>query len=103
MSHKAPDLIKLYIKNCIIGFALSAIFVAGLMWFDIMGLRGLVMNTAGGWIAIVMLFMFNGIVFAGVQFAISIMLMADDDDDDKGHRQSAHIREEIPVPIRSHP
>lgn len=102
MSPHLPDLIKLYVKNCLIGFVLSAVFVGGLLWFDVMGLQRLVLNSGiGGVIAVTMLFIFNGLVFAGVQFAVAIMLMADDDDDDdKGHRDPIALRDPIPIRVR---
>lgn len=70
-----PRLIRLYIRQVISGFGLSAIFVGLLLYLDVAGLWHLVSGTSGGLIAVVMLFIFNGIVFAGVQFAIAIMLM----------------------------
>ncbi len=47
------------------------------LWFNVANLGHLVAASSGGYIALVMLFMFNGIVFAGVQFAIAVMRMAD--------------------------
>jgi len=77
-----PPLVRLYIRHCLIGFAASAVFVGLLLGFDVVGLRGLILGTQGGWMALFLLFFFNGLVFAGVQFAIAIMRMGDDDDDD---------------------
>lgn len=72
-----PALVRLYIKNVFIGFLLSAVFVAALLWLNIGNLWHLISTSPLGWIAGVMLFMFNGIVFAGVQFAIAVMRMDD--------------------------
>ncbi|WP_292286867.1 hypothetical protein [Marivita sp.] len=77
-----PDLIKMYIRQSIIGFVLSAVFVALLLYFNVVNLWHLVTHTDVGPLAVLLLWLFNGIVFAGVQFGISIMLMADDEDDD---------------------
>jgi len=79
-----PELIKLYIRQVLIGFGLAAIFVAGLLWADVARLRSLIMATEGGWMALFLLFFFNGLVFAGVQFAISVMQMAEPTSTDKG-------------------
>ena len=76
-----PKLVRLYIRQVIIGYLLSAVFVALLLAFNIGNLWHLVTHANGGWIAAFMLFVFNGIVFAGVQFGISVMRMARDDDD----------------------
>lgn len=72
-----PALVRLYIKNVIFGFLLSAAFVAALLWLNVGNLWHLVSTSPTGWVAGVMLFMFNGIVFAGVQFAIAVMRMED--------------------------
>jgi len=77
-----PKLVRLYIHQVVIGFLLSAIFVILLLWLNIANLRHLVTHTDGGWIAVAMLWVFNGIVFAGVQFGIAIMRM------DTGNGQS---------------
>ncbi len=75
-----PALVRLYIRNVAWGFVLSAVFVGLLLGFDIAGLRRLVMASDAGPVAVVMLFVFNGIVFAGVQFAIAVMRMAAPED-----------------------
>ncbi|MGB3314036.1 MAG: hypothetical protein WBB85_06465 [Albidovulum sp.] len=74
-----PALVRLYIRNVIIGFGLSAVFVTALLWLDIAGLWHLISTSPQGWIAVLMLFVFNGIVFAGVQFAIAIMRLGSDE------------------------
>ncbi|SHH68776.1 hypothetical protein [Cognatishimia maritima] len=84
-----PRLIRMYIVNVMIGFLLSAAFVGILLALDIAGLRGLIFGSAAGWIAVLMLWVFNGIVFAGVQFSIRIMLMASKDGSGGGKRQPA--------------
>lgn len=70
-----PRLVRLYITQVLIGFLLSAIFVSALLYMNIGNLWHLVTHTSGGLIAVIMLWIFNGIVFAGVQFSISIMRM----------------------------
>lgn len=92
-----PPLIRLYIRQCLIGFALAAVFVGLLLGFDIAGLRGLVLTTRGGWLAVFLLWFFNGLVFAGAQFGISIMRMAEaSDGDDTGGRDALPLA----VPVR---
>ena len=83
-----PRLIRLYIVQTFIGFVLSAIFVSLLLIWDVAGVRGLIMGSAAGWIAALMLWVFNGIVFAGVQFSIRIMMMADKRGPGGGKRQT---------------
>lgn len=75
-----PKLVRLYIKSCVIGFALAVGFVVALVVMDVAGLQRLILATDMGWVAALMMIVFNGVVFSGMQFAIAIMLMAEDDD-----------------------
>lgn len=75
-----PKLVKLYVLQIAIGYGLSAVFVGLLLGFNVANLRSLMMATQGGYIAAGLLFFFNGLVFAGVQFAITIMRMATPED-----------------------
>lgn len=96
-----PELVKLYIRQVVIGFCLAAVFVAALLWADVARLRSLIMATEGGWIALFLLFFFNGLVFAGVQFAIRIMqLAAPEDEGDGGHRDTTAEPVALPVAVK---
>ena len=74
-----PKLIALYIRSVAIGFGLSAVFLALMLWLDVAGLRHLIFGSDMGLVAAAMVFVFQGIVFAGVQFAIAVMMLADPD------------------------
>ena len=96
-----PELVKLYIRQVLIGFGLAAIFVAALLMADVARLRSLILATQGGWMALFLLFFFNGLVFAGVQFAISVMRMAEPEDKGNGGlRDRLHSFAAEPVAIR---
>ncbi len=71
------ELVRMYIRHCLIGFAIACAFTGGLLFFNVVNLWHLVTHTSGGLIAVVMLVVFNTIVFAGVQFSIAIMRMAE--------------------------
>jgi len=87
-----PDLMRLYLRHCAIGFLLSAVFVGLLLWLDVAGLGSLIARSDIGWLAVFLLWYFNGTVFGSVQFAIVVMSQAlDDDDDQRGTL--------IPVPV----
>ncbi|MDO5606523.1 MAG: hypothetical protein Q4G25_15315 [Paracoccus sp. (in: a-proteobacteria)] len=81
-----PRLVRLYIVNVAIGFAIALVFTGALIMLDVAGLRHLVLAVSGGWIAVVMLIVFNTILFAGVQFAIAVMALADDQGGPRGGR-----------------
>ncbi len=100
-----PRLVRLYIINVVIGFGIAAAFVAMLLWFNVANLWHLVSHSDKGWLAVLILWLANGIVFAGVQFAIAVMRMKDDDDDEPrgGHRQSVLRRQPVPIPVKATP
>lgn len=75
-----PKLVRLYITQVAIGFGLSGIFLALLVWLDVAGLGRLILGSDMGLVAALMIFMFQGVVFAGVQFAIAVMRMAERDE-----------------------
>jgi len=92
-----PRLVRLYIQNCLFGFALSGVFVGLLFWANVGNLWHLVSTSPVGWIAALMLFVFNGIIFAGAQFAFTILRMEERDDPSGG--QKAPVTSLHPVPV----
>ncbi len=99
-----PRLVRLYIRHVLIGFAISAVFVAILLWQNVGNLAHLVFSSDIGWMAVAMLFFANGIVFAGVQFAVVIMSMGEREDGGSGggRRDALWLlpRRPGPVPVR---
>ena len=96
-----PHLIQLYIRQVIIGYAISAVFVALLLGFNVVNLWGLVSGSSIGWLAVLMLWFFNGIVFAGVQFALALPTGHGDDDETRGKRDpvTAPVCDAVPVHV----
>ena len=92
-----PKLIRLYIINVAIGFGIAAAFVGMLLYFNIANLWHLVSSSDEGWLAVLILWISNGIIFAGVQFGIAVMRMKDDDDDDG---PGGGLRERVMPPVR---
>ena len=72
-----PMMIRVYIRSVLIGAALACCFIIALMALDVAHLRHLILNSSVGWLAVIMLIVFNTIVFAGVQFAIAVMGQAE--------------------------
>ncbi len=83
-----PKLVSLYIRQVLLGFGLSAMFVSALLYANVGNLWHLILTSSMGWVAVVMLFMFHGIVFAGVQFSIAIMRMEKTDDGHSGGKRA---------------
>ncbi len=98
-----PKLIRLYITHVAIGFGIAGCFVAMLLYFNIANLWHLVSGSDIGWLAVLILWLANGVVFAGVQFAIAVMRMKDDDDEGPrgGHRQRIMQPEPQVIPVRA--
>ncbi len=97
-----PKLIKLYIVNVAIGFALAGVFVGMLLWFNIANLWHLISTSDKGWLALLILWVSNGIIFAGVQFGIAVMRLKDDDDDEPRGGNRAHVHLAEPVLVKAH-
>lgn len=96
-----PKLVRLYIHNVAFGFGLSAVFVGLLFWFNVANLWHLVSTSPVGWIAAAMLFMFNGIIFAGAQFAFTILRMEEPEAPSGGNRAPELLGELTPIPVKS--
>jgi TRAP-type C4-dicarboxylate transport system permease small subunit len=94
-----PKLIRLYIKHVIIGFGISALFLGAMIWLDVANLRHLLLQTPSGWLAAFMIFMFQGSIFAGVQFGIAVMGMAEKPEGPKGGSK-APVATSRPAPVR---
>lgn len=96
-----PDLVRLYIRHCLIGFAIAAVFTGGLIWMNIANLGHLVFAVNGGWLAAFLLFFFNGLLFASVQFAIAVMGMAEADEGSGGTAPRLPLADAFgPEPVR---
>jgi hypothetical protein len=94
-----PKLIKLYIVSVAFGFGLSAVFLALLLWADVAGIRHLIFASDIGAIAAVMMFVMNGVVFAGVQFAIAVMRLAEDPEGPKGGNRALDVSRPVRVEV----
>ncbi len=92
-------LVRLYIRHVFFGFLLALVFTGCLMWLNVGNLRHLILSTEDGAVALLMLVVFNTIVFAGVQFAIAIMGMAEDDGKPRGTRAPVITGEPVKVAI----
>lgn len=96
-----PHLVKLYIRQVIVGYGISAAFVALLMVFDVAQLWSLVSGSSVGWLALLMLWVFNGIVFAGVQFALALPKGHGDDDSGRRGLRPALVADPVTVRVKT--
>ncbi|HBT00863.1 hypothetical protein ACFSDD_15315 [Salipiger marinus] len=91
-----PRLVRLYITQCVSGFALSSLFTGLLLWQNVANLQHLVSHSEAGLLAVSLLWLFNGLVFGSVQFAISVMRMGEDEGGSGGARLQLR-----PIPVRA--
>ncbi|WP_293575466.1 hypothetical protein [Phaeobacter sp.] len=95
-----PKLVKLYIKNVAIGFGIAGVFVATLLWFNVMNLWHLVASSDSGLLAVLLLWVMNGIVFAGVQFGYAVMSLASNERPPRGGMPVTPDLQKELIPVR---
>ncbi|KUF12265.1 hypothetical protein [Pseudoponticoccus marisrubri] len=95
-----PRIMRLLIRQTIIGFVLSALFIALLYAMNVANLWYLVTHSTYGVFATLILWVLNGIVFASVQFGIAVMRLGDDEDSRPGggHAQPVPVPAEAAAP-----
>lgn len=91
-----PRLVRLYILSVLIGIVLALVFTGLLVWLDVGGLRRLLLGSPSGWLGLGLLVFFNSIVFAGVQFGIAVMRLADPPEPGSGKRLNLRMRDAAP-------
>jgi hypothetical protein len=92
-----PKFIRHYMTQIAIGFGLGAVFVAMLLYFNIANLWHLVIHSEDGWLALLLLWFANSVIFAGVQCALTAMGVNDDDDDGPGGGLREPVAVRVPV------
>lgn len=95
-----PIIFRFYIKHCIIGFCVSAVFIGALLYFNVANLWHLISTSDVGLMALIVFWVLNGIVFAGVQTGVAIMLMAEDGKDDDGPSSGLGVHADL-APVRA--
>ncbi len=95
-----PRIVRLYIFHCVIGFAISGVFTGFILYKNVANIGHLVMSVEGGFIAVTVFFMLNGIVFASVQTAVVIMSLGDKDDGNGSGGLRVGVPTLQPVPVR---
>jgi ABC-type cobalamin transport system permease subunit len=70
-----PRLVRMYVDNVLIGFAVAIAFVVGLIVLDIGHLGSLVLASDQAVLATAMLVLPFGTLFGSVQFALAVMAL----------------------------
>ena len=69
------DLLKFLLRHAIFGLAIAVLVVAGILALDIAGLRGLMLGSDAGILALFMLTFFMGLTFSSAQIAFAVLLL----------------------------
>ncbi len=113
-----PPLVRFLLIHAAIGFSIAFVFVAMLMVFNVNGLWTLMSTSELGLLALIMLTVFSGLTFGGVQVSIAVMMMGEETapkDPNGGLMRRAWCavrawlavppagrqREAVPVPVRA--
>lgn len=95
---RMPVAVRFMILHGLVGFGLSAVFVAAVLWADPGGVGSLILRH-GGLPVIAMLWFFTGLTFGSVQIGAAVML---DDGQDRGPRGGRRLRLPaglVPAPV----
>lgn len=90
--HRLPRLVRFLIGHGLAGFALSALFVLGLVHHDDEAAHLLLRGAGSAWPAVALWF-FTGLTFGSAQIAMATMLLAHGD-------ERPRPRGGRPVPVR---
>ena len=94
---RIPPVVRFMVMHGLVGFGLSALFVAAVLWADPGGVGQLILKH-GGIPVVAMLWFFSGLTFGSVQIGAAVMLQDGRDDAPRGgHRQRLQL---APVPVR---
>lgn len=91
-----PVAVRFLILHGLVGFGLSALFVAAVLWADPGGV-GQVILRHGGIPVIVLLWFFSGLTLGSVQIGTAVMLKEGGDDAPRGGRRQRVCAAPVPV------
>lgn len=94
---RIPTAVRFMVMHGLVGFGLSAVFVAAVLWADPGGVGSLMLRV-GGWPVVLMLWYFSGLTFGAVQIGTAVMLLDGKDRPGGGRRLRLPA---MPVPVRA--
>ncbi len=92
---RLPQLVRFLILHGLVGFGVSALFVAALVATDPGGAGTVLVQGAGSPWPVAVLWFFSGLTFGGVQIAAALMLL--DEEAARPPRRGTPV----PVPVRA--
>jgi hypothetical protein len=95
---RLPVAVRFMLLHGLVGFGLSTLFVAAVLWSDPGGVGQLILKQ-GGIPVIAMLWFFTGLTFGSVQIGVAVMLQEGRDDAPRGGRRQRP--RPILVPVRA--
>lgn len=95
-----PKPVAFLLRHGAVGFGLSTLLMAALLWADPGGVAGVLTRAPGHPWPILLLWFFCGLTLGAVQIAVAVMLQDGPPDDDHrgGGRREPLL---VPIPVRS--
>lgn len=93
-----PVLVTFLLRHALVGFGISALFVAALTALDVCGLGTLLATSGDGILAVAILTFALGLTFGSVQMGFAVMLLSDRDQPPRG--KPARLTRLVPSPLR---
>jgi hypothetical protein len=97
---RIPVAVRFMIIHGLVGFGLSAIFVAAVLWADPGGVGRLILKH-GGLPVIALLWFFSGLTFGSVQIGTAVMLQDGRDERPRGGRRFRLPPAPVPASVRA--
>ncbi len=95
-----PQVFQFYFRHVALGFLAATVFIGLILYFNVANLWHLISGSDVGWLALLVFWVLNGSVFAGVQFGIALMRMEEKDEGGPG-TGSPDVGGVVPVPAKA--
>ena len=88
-----------FVNHGLVGFSASTVFVMMGLGFNVANLATLVSGSALGVVAVGVLWVICGVLFAGVQFGLSMIGTRDDDEGGPGGGLRGPVQDYVPIRV----
>ena len=85
------DLLKFMLRHAALGMAIAVAVVAGIVALNVAGLRGLMLGSEAGLLALFMLTFFMGLTFSSAQIAFAVLMMTKTSGGGRGSRRKLDL------------
>ncbi|MBX9596352.1 MAG: hypothetical protein K2X46_18440 [Roseomonas sp.] len=97
---RLPILVRFLLSHAAIGFGISAVATTAFVLADPGGAGGILLNAAGHWWPVVVLWFFLGLTFGSAQIGTATMLLAERPEKPRPPGGGNRAPALVPVPLR---